>query len=108
MVGSCSLHRFRGYLKYNWNKIRFVIKLVIYTFVLLFISFIVSPILGLFNLLNKEILKLLVQVEAIIMGFFGLIFIYILNSFDSRQDRYEDQLFELEISQDTKKYNKCN
>jgi len=66
------------------------------------IIYIVSPILGVMNLLDKEIFKLLVQIEATILGFFGIVFVQILNSLDARQDRYEKRLFDINTSMNIK------
>jgi hypothetical protein len=50
---------------------------------------------GLFAVISKEtMLKSLIEAEATILGFFGLIVVYALNSFDNRIDRLEQQLFD--------------
>jgi len=60
-----------------------------------FIIYIIAPIFSISNLLNVDVLKLLVQIEATLLGFYGLIFTYMFNSLDIRQDRYEDQKFSI-------------
>lgn len=51
---------------------------------------------GLLAAVAKEtMLPSLIEAEATILGFFGLIAVYALTSFDSRIDRLEEQLFDL-------------
>jgi hypothetical protein len=44
---------------------------------------------------REPVLKSLIEAEATILGFFGLIVIYALTSYDRRMDRFEEQIFEL-------------
>jgi len=46
-------------------------------------------------LINKDSLKALIEAEATILGFFGLVVVYMLNSLDTRIDRLEQQRFDL-------------
>lgn len=46
-------------------------------------------------ILNKEALKSLIQAEATILGFFGIIVVYILKSLDDKQDRWDKTWFDL-------------
>lgn len=47
------------------------------------------------SILNKEALQTLIEAEATVLGFFGLIVVYILKSLDEKEDRYEQQTFEV-------------
>jgi uncharacterized membrane protein len=62
--------------------------------------FIVNIILlfGAVAVLSQDVLKSLIEAEATIIGFFGLILIYALTSFDNRQDRLEQHFYDLAIA----------
>lgn len=47
---------------------------------------------GLVAVISKEMLKALIEAEATILGFFGLITVYALTSLDTRIDKLEQQL----------------
>lgn len=47
-------------------------------------------------IINQEALKVLVQAEATILGFFGLIIVYILKAFDERQEWWESLWYEVQ------------
>jgi hypothetical protein len=50
---------------------------------------------GLVASISADMLKALIEAQATILGFYGLIVIYALTSFDGRIDRLERQMFEL-------------
>jgi len=52
---------------------------------------------GLVATIETEMLKAIIQAEATILGFFGFIAIYALTSVDSRKDRLEQQIFDIQI-----------
>jgi hypothetical protein len=53
-------------------------------------------------LINKDALKALIEAEATILGFFGLVIVYMLNSLDTRIDRLEQQRFDWDKEQHDK------
>jgi len=56
----------------------------------------IAMLYGVVVVLAKEtIMKALIEAEATVLGFFGLIIVYILTSLDEKEDRYEQQLFDL-------------
>lgn len=50
---------------------------------------------GLIVILSADVLKTLIEAEATILGFFGLIAVYVLTSFDNRIDRLEKVSYDL-------------
>jgi len=52
---------------------------------------------GAVAVISKEMLKALIEAEATILGFFGIFAVYALTSFDSRMDRLEEQLFDIQM-----------
>lgn len=55
----------------------------------------VSRFFGSIAVTSESMLNTIVQADATILGFFGLIAIYAFTAFDNRTDRFEQQLFEL-------------
>ena len=51
---------------------------------------------GLVATIEVEMLKAMIQAEATILGFYGLIVVYALTSLDDRIDTLEEQIFEVE------------
>jgi hypothetical protein len=49
---------------------------------------------------SKDVLQSLIQAEATILGFFGIIVTYLLASYDTRLDRLEQQRFDVRKSPD--------
>ena len=60
------------------------------------IFFIISIPFGIFLLLSTDSLKSLIEGIATMLGFFGLIAIYLLTSYDSRIDKLEEKIQDLE------------
>jgi len=50
---------------------------------------------GAVAVISEEMLKALIEAEATILGFFGLITVYALTSLDTRIDRIEQQFFDI-------------
>jgi tetrahydromethanopterin S-methyltransferase subunit D len=46
---------------------------------------------------SKNMLQSLIQAEATVLGFFGLIVTYVLVSYDTRLDRFEQERFDCEL-----------
>lgn len=67
------------------------IGVIIGVFLGLGIFFWVVPIV----LASDEVLKALIEAEATLLGFFGIIAVYVLTSYDGRLDRFEEKLFKL-------------
>jgi len=87
-----SLELFESWMKKNLSFISFLIILSIGGIPLTLVIFIY----GLVAVVAKEtMLPSLIEAEATILGFFGLIVVYALTSLDSRMDRYEKQIFDL-------------
>lgn len=77
------------------NHLLFLIVLVILAFsqpLILGIIFLY----GLVATIEVEMLKAMIQAEATILGFYGLIVVYALTSLDNRTDTLEEQIFEVE------------
>jgi uncharacterized membrane protein len=63
--------------------------------VLTIIFAVISIPFGIFLLLSSEALKALIEAMATILGFFGLVAIYLLTSYDSRIDKIEEKIMDL-------------
>jgi len=94
----------KDWRKRNWKMISKVLAFLI-TSILFIISIIVPLIIyiniakffGVLTIFAKEtILKSLIEVEATILGFLGLIVVYMLTSLDTKEDRYEQMRFHLQ------------
>ena len=48
-------------------------------------------------LAKSDVIKSLIQAEATILGFFGLVIVYVLKSLDDKEDRYVQMLFDLQM-----------
>jgi len=83
--------RLKLWMKENW--LFFLVFVFVMVFVMVFGE--ISRFYSSVAMANPEMLKALVEAEATIIGFFGLIFIYALTSLDSRLDRLEEELFSL-------------
>lgn len=60
----------------------------------------ISIMFGVVAVLAKEtVMRSLIEIEATILGFFGLIVIYILKSLDDKEDRYVQMLFDLQVTE---------
>ena len=57
---------------------------------------------GIFLLLSVDALKALIEGIATILGFFGLVAIYLLTSFDSRIDKLEEKILDLDEKDEAK------
>jgi len=59
---------------------------------------VISVFFGVATVLAKsDVIKSLIEAEATILGFFGLITIYVLKSLDDKEDRYVQMLFDLQM-----------
>jgi len=87
----------RCWLQRDWKKLlKDVFMLTVPPIVFLYIAFF----FGLVTVLAKDaILTSLIEAEATVFGFFGLIVVYILKSLDDREHRYYQMLFDLEMEQ---------
>lgn len=81
----------RSWLKTNWKF--FLKELVVWVVIPTAIT-IIGTIYGAVVVVETEALKALIQAEATIFGFFGLIVVYLLKSIDDKEDRYEQMLFD--------------
>jgi hypothetical protein len=52
---------------------------------------------GLFIVLSTDAVKSLIEGEATILGFFGLIAVYLLTSYDNRMDKLEEKILDSQI-----------
>jgi len=75
----------------RWKSYALLTTLVIGIIIVLQIS----QFFGAIAATKESMINALIQAEATILGFFGLIVIYALTSFDNRTDRLEEQLFKL-------------
>ena len=80
-VKPCIQDRFMKFIRssFSWNKILIFLLMTC----IIYLSFF----LGVINLFNRDALRLLVEIEAIILGFYGLIYTNIINSMNSTVDR---------------------
>lgn len=87
--------RFTVWLNQNWKQlVKEVLMLSIPPAILMFISIL----LGIATVLAKsDVIKSLIEAEATILGFFGLMIVYILKSLDDKEDRYAQMLFDLQM-----------
>lgn len=87
-----SQSKIKQWILTNWKSIILLIISLVCFGVLWFLAIYY----GFIAITAKDtILKSLIDAEATILGFFGLIVIYALNSFDNRIDRIEQQLFDV-------------
>jgi uncharacterized membrane protein YesL len=63
--------------------------------VLLVVALQVSQFFGSIAVTKESMLSTLIQAEATILGFFGLVAVYALTSFDNRADKLDERLFKL-------------
>lgn len=81
------------------SKIKQLIKENLQIVALFIITIFMFPAIlyyGLITLLAKDaILKPLIEAEATVLGFFGIIVVYALTSLDNKADRFRQQLFDL-------------
>jgi len=76
----------------NWESVVFWV----YVFGLSIPVILVSFFFGLFAVVAKDtMLASLIEAEATVLGFFGLIVVYALTSLDARTDRLEQQIFDI-------------
>jgi uncharacterized membrane protein len=86
------IYRIAQKIKENWKSVVITIIIVCGSIILT----VVSIFYGLVAVISKDtMLTSLIEAEATIIGFYGLILVYALTSFDSRADRIEQQLFDL-------------
>lgn len=69
---------------------------IVFAFTLIYFLGIIF-LFGLVAVISKEMLKALIEAEATILGFFGIIAVYALTSLDSRIDRLEEQNFDIQM-----------
>ena len=79
-------------LQINWKLLLRIVLAMGAVLLLTFASVFYSIII-----INKDALKALVEAEATILGFFGLIVVYILKSFDDREDRCMQQRLDITL-----------
>jgi hypothetical protein len=60
--------------------------------------FLFSVPFGFFIILSTDAVKSLIEAEATILGFFGLIAVYLMTSFDSRIDKLEERITDSALS----------
>lgn len=80
------------------SKVRFWLVFIILSALALILIFVIgeiSRLVGSIAVASESMLRTLIETEATILGFFGLIFVYALTSFDNRLDKLEEQLFKL-------------
>jgi len=68
------------------------ITITIFSIVLSLTFFLFSIPFGFFIILSTDAVKTLIEAEATILGFFGLIAVYLLTSYDNRIDRLEEKI----------------
>jgi hypothetical protein len=66
--------------------------------------FVLSIPFGVFIVLSTDSVKTLIEGEATILGFFGLIAVYLLTSYDSRIDKLEEKIQDLEDQNKIKRF----
>jgi hypothetical protein len=75
----------------------------------LFISFVFIVAVLLKDItVNSMVLQSVIQAEATVLGFFGIVISYMLASYDSRLDRLEQQRFDSEIENNLSKLEKID
>ena len=75
----------------TWVFIAIISIALSYTFFLFSIPF------GFLIILSIDAVKTLIEAEATILGFFGLIAVYLLTSYDSRIDKLEEKMLDSQI-----------
>ena len=89
------LQRFSVWLNENWKQI---LKDILYLTIPPTIFMVISIFFGVATVLAKsDVIKSLIQAEATILGFLGLVIVYVLKSFDDKEDRYMQMLFDLQM-----------
>jgi hypothetical protein len=83
--------RTKSQIRANWK----FYALVAIFLISMIITLQISQFFGAIAATKESMINALIQAEATILGFFGLIVIYALTSFDNRTDRLEEQLFKL-------------
>lgn len=73
-----------GNVKLAWSLILSIVLGVLLTFLLIFAFH-----FGILSVFSDVTLTALIQAEATIIGFFGIVFIYALTSYDNRRDKIE-------------------
>jgi hypothetical protein len=68
------------------------ITITIFSIALSLTFFLFSIPFGFFIILSTDAVKTLIEAEATILGFFGLIAVYLLTSYDNRIDRLEEKI----------------
>src|SRR4030066_353041 len=58
------------------------------------VFFVISIPFGFLSILSTDTLKTLIEAEATILGFLGLMSVYLLTSFDSRIDKLEEKILD--------------
>lgn len=99
------IKRFRGWVQKNLRNVFLVICMMFVVVALWFASLFYGAIVV---LAKETMLQSLIQAEATVIGFSGIIAVYALTSFDSRIDRLEEQKFKLERSDSTNVVKKWN
>jgi len=87
--------RFTVWLNENWKQL---VKDVLFISIPPAILMSISIFFGVATILSKsDVMKSLIEAEATILGFFGLMIVYILKSLDDKEDRYVQMLFDLQM-----------
>ena len=68
------------------------LSIIIFSIAVVYLMYGLSVRLGLITILSTDALKILIEAEATILGFFGLVAIYALTSFDNRIDKLEERI----------------
>lgn len=90
---SIFLKRTGTFLTANWKPI---LQEFLYTITIPTIFTIVASLLGIASIFAKsDVVKSLIQAEATLLGFFGIIVAYILKSLDDKENSYGERLLDL-------------
>jgi hypothetical protein len=76
------------------NRIWYRIREVVVAFIVALVITIAAINIAKITINSAAVLQSLIQAEATILGFFGIIVTYLLTSYDTRLDRFEQQRFD--------------
>jgi hypothetical protein len=77
------------------------ITIIVVSVALSLTFFLFSIPFGVFIILSPDAVRTLIETEATILGFFGLIAVYLLTSYDNRIDKLEEKILDIGETDDT-------